>query len=156
MSKKYAQRVNQLIQRKVTQLLLEQSNDPRLSEVTITDVSVNRDTTRAEIYFSIIGSAEEIAAVHQALEGASGWLRSQMAPSLRLRNIPKLDFIYDPSLAHGARIEELLSAAGLTSTSSLAGAGSLASDNLREGSEPFKGLDDGTDDEADDSYADVE
>jgi ribosome-binding factor A len=115
MSKKYAQRINQLIQRKVTQLLLEQSNDPRLSEVTITDVSVNRDTTRAEVYFSIIGTAEEIAAVHQALEGASGWLRSQMAPSLRLRNIPKLVFIYDPSLAHGARIEELLSAAGMAS-----------------------------------------
>lgn len=123
MSKKYAQRINQLIQRKVTQLLLEQSNDPRLSEVTITDVSVNRDTTRAEIYFSIIGTAEEIAAVHQALEGASGWLRSQMAPSLRLRNIPKLAFIYDPSLAHGARIEELLSAAGLTSAGSLEDSG---------------------------------
>ena len=115
MSKKYAQRINQLVQRKVTQLLLEQSNDPRLSEVTITDVSVNRDTTRAEIYFSIIGNEEDIAEVHQALQGASGWLRSQLAPSLRLRNIPKLAFIYDPSLAHGARIEELLSASGLPS-----------------------------------------
>ncbi len=113
MSKKYAQRINQLVQRKVTQLLLEQSNDPRLSEVTITDVSVNRDTTRAEIYFSIIGNEEDIAEVRQALEGASGWLRSQLAPSLRLRNIPKLTFTYDPSLAHGARIEELLSASGL-------------------------------------------
>ncbi len=60
MSKKYSHRINQLIQRKVTQLLLEQSNDPRLAEVTITDVSVNRDTTRAEIYFSVIGTPDEI------------------------------------------------------------------------------------------------
>ncbi len=108
MSKKYSRRINQLIQRKVTQLLLEQSNDPRLAEVTITDVSVNRDTTRAEIYFSVIATPEEIAGVQQALDGAAGWLRKEMAPTLRLRNIPALAFIYDPSLAHGARIEELL------------------------------------------------
>ena len=108
MGKKYERRVNQLILRKITMLLLEQSNDPRLSEVTITDVSVNGDTTRAEVYFSIIGDADEIAEAQQALNGAAGWLRNQMAPSLRLRNLPKLEFIYDPSLANGARIEELL------------------------------------------------
>ena len=108
MGKKYERRVNQLVQRKVTLLLLEQSNDPRLAGVTITDVSVNRDTTRAEVFFSIIGTPEEVADVQQALNGASGWLRNQMAPTLRLRNIPALVFIYDPSLAHGARIEELL------------------------------------------------
>lgn len=108
MGKKYIRRVNQMIQRKITQLLLEQSNDPRLSEVTITDVSVNRDTTRAEVYFSIIGTPEEIAQTGEALNGAAGWLRKEMAPTLRLRNLPELTFIYDPSLAHGERIEALL------------------------------------------------
>lgn len=108
MGKKYLRRVNQLLQRTITELLLKHSNDPRFAEVTITDVSVNRDTTRAEVYFSIIGSQEEIQEVEAALNGAAGWLRQQMAPTLRLRNLPQLIFIYDPSLAHGARIEELL------------------------------------------------
>jgi ribosome-binding factor A len=108
MGKKYMRRINQLIQRKVSQLLVEQSNDPRFSEVTITDVNVNRDTTRAEIYFSVIGTGEEIAEIGTALNNASGWMRTQLAPTLRLRNIPQLVFIYDPSLAHGARIEALL------------------------------------------------
>lgn len=108
MSKKYLGRVNQLIRRKITQLLLEESNDPRLADVTITDVDVNRDTTRAEVFYSIIGSAEEIAEIQTVLDGAAGWMRSEMAPTLRLRNLPRLVFTYDPSLAHGARIEELL------------------------------------------------
>lgn len=108
MGKKYMGRVSQLIRRKVTQLLLEESNDPRLMGVTITDVAVNRDTTRAEVFYSIIGEAEQIAETQTALDGAAGWLRNEMAPTLRLRNLPKLVFIYDPSLAHGARIEELL------------------------------------------------
>ncbi len=108
MGKKYMHRINQLVRRKVAQLLMEQSNDPRFSEVTITDVNVNRDTTRAEIYFSIIGTAEEIAEIESALNNAAGWMRSQLAPTLRLRSVPQLVFIYDPSLAHGARIEALL------------------------------------------------
>jgi ribosome-binding factor A len=108
MSKKFLGRVNQLIRRKITQLLLEESNDPRLADVTITDVDVNRDTTRAEIFYSIIGSADDIAEMQIVLDGAAGWLRSEMAPTLRLRNLPRLVFTYDPSLAQGARIEELL------------------------------------------------
>lgn len=108
MGKKYQGRVGQLIRRVVTQLLLEESNDPRLAAVTITDVAVNRDTSRADVYYSIIGDAEEIATMQATLEGAAGWLRTQMAPRLRLRNIPRLVFQYDPSLAQGERIEELL------------------------------------------------
>ncbi len=110
MSKKFLGRVNRLIQRKVAKLLLEQSHDSRLSDVTITDVSVNRDTTRAEVYYSIIGSEEEVEEVQEALDGASGWLRGEIAPTLRLRNIPELIFIHDMSLEKGERIDELLEA----------------------------------------------
>ncbi|MBN2002484.1 MAG: 30S ribosome-binding factor RbfA [Anaerolineae bacterium] len=108
MGKKYMGRVGQLIRRKLTQLLLEESQDMRLAEVTITDVVVNRDTTRAEVYYSLIGTEEAIAEMQVVLDGAAGWLRTQMAATLRLRNIPKLVFVYDPSLEHGARIEALL------------------------------------------------
>ena len=108
MGKKYLNRVNALVRRKLTQLMLEESNDPRLAEVSITDVSVNRDTTRAEVYYSIIGTAEDIANIQSVLEKAAGWLRNQLAPTLRLRNVPQLVFMYDPSLAHGDRIDALL------------------------------------------------
>jgi ribosome-binding factor A len=108
MGKKYLNRVNALVRRKLTLLLLEESNDPRLTEVTITDVSVNRDTSRAEIYYSIIGTSEKIDEIQDVLENAAGWLRAKLAPTLRLRNIPQLVFVYDPSLAHGDRIDALL------------------------------------------------
>ena len=109
MGKKYQRRVGHLIRQKLSQLLLRESNDPRLAMITITDVVVNRDTTRAEIYYSIIGTEEELAEVQTALEKAAPWLRAEMKPTLRLRHIPKLVFIYDPSLERGERIESLLS-----------------------------------------------
>ena len=108
MGKKYLNRVNALVRRKLTQLLLEESNDPRLTEVSITDVSVNRDTSRAEVFYSIIGTPDDIADIQVVLENAAGWLRAKLAPTLRLRNVPHLVFIYDPSLAHGDRIDALL------------------------------------------------
>ncbi|MBN1876062.1 MAG: 30S ribosome-binding factor RbfA [Anaerolineae bacterium] len=108
MSKKYLGRINELIRRKLTILLLEESNDPRFSELTITAVKVNRDTTRAEIYYSLIGSPEERVAVQSALDGAAGWFRTQLAPTLRVRNIPQLIFIYDPSLEYGAHMDTIL------------------------------------------------
>ena len=108
MGKKYLNRVNALVRRKLTQLLLEESNDPRLTEVSITDVSVNRDTSRAKVFYSIIGTPDDIADIQVVLENAAGWLRAKLAPTLRLRNVPHLVFIYDPSLAHGDRIDALL------------------------------------------------
>lgn len=108
MGKKYLNRVNALVRRKLTQLMLEESNDSRLTEVSITDVSVNRDTTRAEVYYSIIGTQDDINEIQGVLEKAAGWLRGKLAPTLRLRNVPQLVFIYDPSLAHGDRIDALL------------------------------------------------
>ena len=108
MGKKYLNRVNALVRRKLTQLMLEESNDPRLTEVSITDVSVNRDTSRAEVYYSIIGTPDDIADIQVVLENAAGWLRAKLAPTLRLRNVPHLVFMYDPSLAHGDRIDALL------------------------------------------------
>jgi ribosome-binding factor A len=108
MGKKYLNKVNALLRRKLTQLMLEESNDPRLAEVSITDVSVNRDTSRAEVYYSIIGTPDDIADIQVVLENAAGWLRGKLGPTLRLRNVPQLVFIYDPSLAHGDRIDALL------------------------------------------------
>ncbi len=108
MGKKYQRRVGKLIQQKITQLLLRESNDPRLAMITITDVIVNRDTTRAEVYYSLIGTPEEVAEVQAALEKAAPWLRAEMKPTLRLRHVPQLVFIYDPSLERGERIESLL------------------------------------------------
>lgn len=108
MGKKYIGRVSEMIRQKLAQVILEESNDPRLAEITITGVEVNRDTTRAQVYYSLIGDAEKKAEAQRMLEGAAGWLRSQIAPTLRLRNIPELVFVHDPSLEHGERIDALL------------------------------------------------
>ncbi len=126
MGRKYVRRINELLRRKITLLLLEKSKDSRLNDVSITGVQVNRDTSRAEVYYSILPplvagdeafsdpdtgrerEEQRKADIQEALDGAVGWLMGKLAPTLRLRHIPRLTFIYDPSLDEGAHIESLL------------------------------------------------
>jgi len=113
MSKKYQRRVSDMIRTHLMNLLGRKANDPRLQMVTITDVVVTPDTARADVHFSVLGGAEEQAAVQAGLDSAAGWLRRELGRRLRLRNTPKLVFHYDPSLERGEHIAGILKELGL-------------------------------------------
>jgi len=102
-----------MIRTHLMNLLGRKANDPRLQMVTITDVVVTPDTTRADVHFSVLGGAEEQAAVQAGLDSAAGWLRRELGRRLRLRNTPKLVFHYDPSLERGEHIAGILKELGL-------------------------------------------
>jgi len=106
--KKYQHRVSDLIRTQLTTLLTRKVNDPRLRMVTVTDVVVTPDAARADVHYSVLGDAEERAAVQAGLESATGWLRRELGRNLRLRNTPELVFHYDPSLERGEHIVSIL------------------------------------------------
>ncbi|MGH2537662.1 MAG: 30S ribosome-binding factor RbfA [Candidatus Promineifilaceae bacterium] len=92
----------------LSQLLLRELRDPRLSELTVTDVTVDRELQVADIYVQALGDDSRQADVTAALQGASGYLRRELAGRLRLRTVPQLRFHWDPSLAQAERISRLL------------------------------------------------
>ena len=108
MSKKYQRRVSKLIQTRLTTLLWEKVSDPRLAMVTITGVEVTPDTLRADVHYSVLGEEEDRVAALAGLVAAQGWLRREIGHGLRIRNIPKLVFHYDPSIEHGEHISSII------------------------------------------------
>jgi len=90
------------------ELLQRDVDDPRLVAVTVTDVEVDRELAYATIYVTSIASKEEMDEILRALEGAKGFLRSQLASRIQLRSFPQLRFRWDQSPDRGARIDELL------------------------------------------------
>jgi len=102
------QRVSDLIQEELAELLQRQVHDPRLSQVSITGVETSPDLRQARVYFSVLGDEAAVREVTLVLERASGYLRRELAPRLQLRYMPELSFRFDNSLATGSRIEELL------------------------------------------------
>jgi len=108
MSKKYQHRVSELIQNRITALIRRKANDPRLSMVTITDVTITPDAARADVHYSVFGDADDRAEAQEGLDSAAGWLRREIGRTLRLRNTPQLVFHYDPSIERGEHIASIL------------------------------------------------
>ena len=102
-----AERVNELIRRELVLLLKQETKDPRLKQVVITDVIVSRDLTSAKVFFSV--DEDSIKIIASLLDKASGFFRSSLSKSLDLRHTPTLSFIYDTTPDTGARIDDLLS-----------------------------------------------
>ena len=101
------ERVNELMRRELVLLLKQESKDPRLKQVVITDVVVSRDLTSAKVFFSV--DVDSVKIVETSLNKASGFFRSSLSKTLDLRHTPTLSFIYDTAPNTGARIDDLLS-----------------------------------------------
>ena len=101
------ERVNELMRRELVLLLKQETKDPRLKQVVITDVIVSRDLNSAKIFFSV--DEDSIKIVASLLNKASGFFRSSLSKTLNLRHTPTLSFIYDAAPNTGARIDDLLS-----------------------------------------------
>lgn len=101
-------RINELLKEELGTLLLREVRDPRLRGVTVTDVQVSPDLSHAQVYVSLIGDEEDVAAAMDGLERASGYLRHEIAERIDLRLVPELSFHFDPSLERGQRILDLL------------------------------------------------
>jgi len=101
------ERVNELLRRELVLLLKQESKDPRLKQIVITDVVVSPDLTSAKVFFSV--EVDSVKIVTTLLNKASGFFRSSLSKTLDLRHTPTLSFIYDTTPNTGARIDYLLS-----------------------------------------------
>lgn len=100
--------VSELIHRELSQLLLFEAKDPRVSGITITGVEVTPDLQLARVHFSVMGDEEDAQEALAGLMHAKGYLRTQLAGRVELRFAPDLSFEIDHTAAYAQRIEELL------------------------------------------------
>ncbi|MGC9335195.1 MAG: 30S ribosome-binding factor RbfA [Anaerolineae bacterium] len=108
MATRRQRRVAEQIHRELSMLLMRKVRDPRLEEVTITEVRITPDLLIARVFFSVLGEEEERREALAGLESAVGFLRTQLGARIRLRSVPELTFELDESAEYGRRIEELL------------------------------------------------
>ena len=108
MSKKYEKRLSDLVRQYVCSLLERGINDPRVRDITVTDVDVSPDTKFARVYYSLIGDDARKAEVAEGLHSAQGWVSHEVGKRLRTRNTPHITFQYDQSLEYGDKMSRLL------------------------------------------------
>ena len=102
--KKVAGRIREIL----SDLFLFTVKDPRLSGLTVTEVTVDRELFMADVYVNALGDEERRDEVMEALERARGFLRYHTGRRLDLRRTPELRFHWDDTFARAERLSQLL------------------------------------------------
>jgi ribosome-binding factor A len=104
----------------LSDLLRFDVNDPRLTDVTVSSITLSADRSKARVYFSVIGDDERERQAGDGFSAAASFMRRQLGQRMRLRVVPTLEFHRDTSYEYGDKMERLfdrLSDDGLLSTS---------------------------------------
>ena len=106
MTVRRGERVGDVIRAELARALREDVRDPLLGFVTLTGVRLAPDLRSARVYVSVLGG--DAQQTLEALRRAAPYLRRILARRAGLRFTPDLRFVFDPTLASGSRIDELL------------------------------------------------
>lgn len=101
-------RIQDEIQKMLTEILETKVNDPRIEGVYVTDVTVDRELDYANIYVSSLEGIERAEDILEGLSNASGFIRYSLSQEINLRIMPKLRFFWDDTPEKAERIESLL------------------------------------------------
>ena len=102
------QRIQDRVKQEVSEMLIREINDPRLKQIFITDVKIDRELTVADIYVSAIEGSARSAEILAGLESASGFLRRNLSARVEVRAFPRLRFHWDPTPENADHIEKIL------------------------------------------------
>lgn len=105
-------RINAEVQKELSNIIRNEVKDPRIHLMTsVVSVIVAPDLKTCKAYISVLGTPEEAENTITGLKKAEGFIRSQLAKNLNLRNTPQITFILDQSIEYGVtmtrKIEEL-------------------------------------------------
>lgn len=104
---KRSTRVAELLRERLALILLHKCADPRLKELTITEVEMSPDLKQARVFY-VAREGVAPAQVRAGLDKALGFIKQELAREHLLRVMPEFFFLPDEGLDRAARLEKLL------------------------------------------------
>jgi len=102
------EKLEELIKRVVSELILKEIKDPRIGFMTVTGVTLSRDYSVAEIGISVLGSPVEEKKTLAGIKSATGYIQHRVGKAVRMRTTPRIEFYLDTSVSDGVRMVSLL------------------------------------------------
>jgi ribosome-binding factor A len=102
------QRIADRIRQELSEMLIHEISDPRLKQIYVTDVKIDKELAYADIFVSAVEGEQRSSEVLAGLESASGFLRRTLATRVDLRTFPRLRFHWDMTPENADRIERIL------------------------------------------------
>ena len=99
-------RLNTAFVEKISEIIHDEVKDKNAKMVTITDARITNDLSFAKVYFTTFD--DDHKKVADALNKASGFIRSKLCEKIEIRKMPEISFVYDESIEYGKKIENII------------------------------------------------
>lgn len=103
-----SRRIEDQIQRILSDVLRNDVRDPRISGAFITGVRVTRDLSVARVFYSTLQAEGRPEDLSEAFAKALGFVRSRLAKELTVRRVPELRFELDDTTANAEAMDQLI------------------------------------------------
>ena len=101
-------RIDEEFKKEISQIINYELKNPNVTGmISVTRVKVTTDLSYAKVSVSILNS-KNIKETLAGLKKSSGYIRSELARRINLRNTPEIIFELDDSLEYGAKIDSIL------------------------------------------------
>jgi ribosome-binding factor A len=105
---KRVERVRSELSAVLAEVLLRGVKDPRVGNVSITDLRLSPDLKSARVRFLSLGGQKDLREVKDGLKAASGWLRREIGKRMRLRVVPDLVFEADTQFDRAVEVTRII------------------------------------------------
>lgn len=101
-------RVDEELKKEISNIINYNLKNPDVTGmISVTKVKTSTDLKYAKVYVSLLNS-KSVKTTLAGLKKSSGYIRSEIAKNINLRNTPELVFELDDSMEYGARIDSIL------------------------------------------------
>ena len=102
-------RINGEVQKALSDIIRLELKDPRIHPMTsVVLAQVTPDLKFCKAYISVLADEEHAKDTIKGLKSAEGYIRTQLAKKVNLRNTPEISFILDQSIEYGVRMSKLI------------------------------------------------
>ena len=92
----------------VSMAILAELQDPRVRDVTVTQVEVSADLRHAKVHVSVMGDEKRQNLSLHGLQSAAGFLQAKIAERIDIRYTPKLSFVLDQGIKRSIAVAQIL------------------------------------------------
>ena len=101
-------RIDEEYKKELSQIIGYELKNPNITGlISVTKVKVTSDLKFAKVYVSILND-KNLKYTFAALKKSAGYIRTELAKRVNLRNTPELIFELDDSIEYGAKIDSIL------------------------------------------------
>jgi len=102
-------RINGEVQKELSNIIRGEIKDPRIHPFTsVVATEVAPDLKHCKVYISVLGDEQSQKDTMAGLKSAEGFIRTQLAKTINLRNTPELTFVLDQSIEYGVNMSKLI------------------------------------------------